>query len=162
MHGPTSLYVSDYASFVELHLGVAGQSYGEHIEGEGADIALLRSRETHKVVGATLPLYNSELVISHFTGQVEVNGRRVMSREEELASTNFAVKQGVANFSIHLLQAIATGAEPCPYRDARFVAAWYYGFYLEATRFLVQLVEMTVKNIGNLGERSRLPLKISI
>ena len=68
-----SLIVNEEGSSVELCLDTSVATYMEHIEGEGADIGLLRCRETGRVVGCDLPLVKRELSVWH-GGPIRVNG----------------------------------------------------------------------------------------
>jgi hypothetical protein len=58
-----ALTVHEEGNTVELCLDTSIATYGEWIKGEGADICLLRSMETGKVMGCLLPLLNDKLVI---------------------------------------------------------------------------------------------------
>lgn len=67
-----SLEVSRDGKSVTLHLDTALDTIDEWIPGEGADISLMRHRETGKVAGVRLPLYNELLVVS-YDGPLRVN-----------------------------------------------------------------------------------------
>lgn len=60
-----SIYIGDKCceSVSDVDLDTSKATYGEWIEGEGGDIALMRDRDTNKVAGAFLPLYAKTLVI---------------------------------------------------------------------------------------------------
>lgn len=68
-----SLCVDQDSRSVELILDTSVSTYGEWINGEGADICLLRCRETNRVVGVRLPLLNENLAVFH-RGPLVVNG----------------------------------------------------------------------------------------
>ena len=67
-----SLYVNQDGHCVELFLDTELDYYLEWIKGEGADIGLLRCRETKRVVGVCLPLLRNNLVVNH-TGPIRIN-----------------------------------------------------------------------------------------
>lgn len=67
-----SLEVSEEGKAVELHLDTAIGTYSEWIEGEGGDIALIRSQHTRRVVGVRLPLYRNNLAVFH-DGPIRIN-----------------------------------------------------------------------------------------
>ena len=67
-----SLYVNNDGNSVELVLDTSVPTYGDWIKGEGGDISLIRSRETGKVMGCRLPLYNKKLCIYH-DGPIRIN-----------------------------------------------------------------------------------------
>lgn len=67
-----SLTVEPDGKLVELMLDGSISTYGEWITGEGADICLLRCRETKRVVGVRLPLLNEKLAVFH-RGPLAVN-----------------------------------------------------------------------------------------
>lgn len=67
------IHVSKEGGSVELVLDPTAAIYGEHIPGEGADICLLRCRDTGRVVGVHLPLMNERLVVSHDPELVRIN-----------------------------------------------------------------------------------------
>ena len=67
-----SLHVSEESLSVELILDPTVATYGEWIEGEGADICLYRSIETKEVIGCRLPLKNKLLGVS-YDGPIRVN-----------------------------------------------------------------------------------------
>ena len=58
-----SLLIDRDGGSVELILDTSIPTYGEWIKGEGGDICLYRDQETHKVMGACLPLYQSHLTV---------------------------------------------------------------------------------------------------
>lgn len=59
-----TIYICRESSAISIDLDTMLADYSEHIPGEGADIALARSIETNKLVGARLPLYAKTLVIA--------------------------------------------------------------------------------------------------
>lgn len=67
-----SLTVEPDGKSVELILDGSLSTYAEWIKGEGADICLLRCRETNRVVGVRLPLLNEKLAVFH-RGPLRVN-----------------------------------------------------------------------------------------
>lgn len=67
-----SLYVDQDSRSVELILDTSVSTYGEWINGEGANICLLRCRETNRVVGVRLPLLHEKLAVFH-RGPLRVN-----------------------------------------------------------------------------------------
>jgi hypothetical protein len=67
-----ALTVNEEGDAGELYLDTSIATYGEWIKGEGADIYLLKSMETGKVVGCRLPLLNDKLVVHH-NGPLRVN-----------------------------------------------------------------------------------------
>lgn len=69
------LYVSEDGKSVELLLDTARDYWGEWIPGEGGDICLYRDRETNKVMGVHLPLYNERLCV-HYRGPIRIAGFR--------------------------------------------------------------------------------------
>lgn len=69
-----SLWIDKDAYRVELLLDTNASTYNEWLKGEGADISLVRCRETNKIVGVNLPLYKTNFSIFHTNGiQVKVN-----------------------------------------------------------------------------------------
>jgi hypothetical protein len=60
-----SLWIDKESDRVELHLDTSRSYYNEWINGEGADIGLLRCRVTNKVIGVSLPLYQTDFSIFH-------------------------------------------------------------------------------------------------
>lgn len=58
-----SLCVNEESLSVELILDTAVSYYGEHIKGEGCDIAIYREHGTNRVVGVRLPLRNNRLSV---------------------------------------------------------------------------------------------------
>lgn len=67
-----SLYVCEDSDSVELCLDTSANTYSEWIEGEGADIGLMRCFETKKVMGVRLPLYRNNLAVDH-KGPIRIN-----------------------------------------------------------------------------------------
>ena len=67
-----SLSVSEDGDDVELCLNTSVATYSEWIKGEGGDIGLLRSMDTHRVMGVRLPLYRNNLVVHH-EGPIRIN-----------------------------------------------------------------------------------------
>jgi hypothetical protein len=67
-----SLHVDTDGGAVELILDTGIATYGEWIEGEGADICLHRCQDTHKIVGCRLPLKNARLAVFH-AGELKIN-----------------------------------------------------------------------------------------
>jgi hypothetical protein len=57
------VWVSKDGQSIDICLDNTKDTYSEWIKGEGADIALIRDRETHMVVGAHLPLYAKSLIV---------------------------------------------------------------------------------------------------
>lgn len=68
-----SVWVSLEGQAIEIRLATEGSDYSEWIEGEGGDICLLRDLETHRVVGARLPLYARTLMLSCGDADVTFN-----------------------------------------------------------------------------------------
>jgi len=64
--------VSEAGDAVELYLDTSIATYSEWIKGEGADIGLMRSRETDRVVGVRLPLLRRNLCVHH-DGPIRIN-----------------------------------------------------------------------------------------
>lgn len=60
----TSLLIDEEGGCVDLVLDTKRATICEWIKGEGADICLYRDRDTGKVVGCHLPLYQKELRVS--------------------------------------------------------------------------------------------------
>ncbi len=58
-----ALFISEEGQSVSLILDSSKAYYGEWIKGEGGDICLYRDRETKKVVGCHLPLYQRRLAV---------------------------------------------------------------------------------------------------
>jgi hypothetical protein len=59
---------------IELLLDSAAATYSEWIQGEGADICLLRCHKSRKVVGVNLPLYQTDFSIFHTDGiRIKIN-----------------------------------------------------------------------------------------
>ena len=69
-----SLYISDDGKSVELVLDTSKHSYLKWIDGEGGDIGLLLDRETHRVIGVHLPLYQRKLIVDGDFGHGEFVG----------------------------------------------------------------------------------------
>lgn len=68
-----SLYVCREGRAVELCLDTGiGPTHHEWIEGEGADISLIRCTETNRVVGVRLPLMVNRLCVQH-DGPIRIN-----------------------------------------------------------------------------------------
>lgn len=67
-----SVAVSEEGVSVELLLDTSIDTYSEWIEGEGADIGLIRCQETKRVVGVTLPLLRRNLCVHH-DGPIRIN-----------------------------------------------------------------------------------------
>ena len=75
---------------VELILDTSLSQYCEWIKGEGADISLIRDRETNKVIGVNLPLYNTNFSIFHTEGiKVKLN-EGFEKKNKNLKETNDA------------------------------------------------------------------------
>lgn len=68
-----SVWVSIEWQALEIRLTTDGSDYSEWIKGEGGDVCLLRDMETHKVVGARLPLYARTLIVSCGDADVTFN-----------------------------------------------------------------------------------------
>ena len=67
-----SLYVCEDSDSVELCLDTQRDVTSEWIPGEGADIHLLRCRDTGKILGVRLPLYNKRLCVD-YAGPLRIN-----------------------------------------------------------------------------------------
>lgn len=67
-----SLCVDQDSRSVELILDTSVSTYGEWIDGEGANICLLRCQDTKRVVGVRLPLMRENLAVFH-RGSLRVN-----------------------------------------------------------------------------------------
>ncbi len=67
-----ALTVNEAGDSVELCLDTSLSTYSEWIQGEGADICLLRCMETGKVVGCHLPLMDKKLCVHH-EGPIRIN-----------------------------------------------------------------------------------------
>ena len=67
-----SLHVQEDGQRVTLLLDTSLDTYHEWIPGEGADIGLIRDRETKKTVGIDLPLLNHRLCVHH-DGPIRIN-----------------------------------------------------------------------------------------
>lgn len=67
-----SLHVCRESKSVTLNLDTACDYYTEWIKGEGSDIGLFRDRETNKVIGVRLPLYNERLGVD-YDGPMRIN-----------------------------------------------------------------------------------------
>lgn len=63
-----SLWIDKESDRLELILDTSKSTYSEHIKGEGADISLYRDNETNKVIGVSLPLYQTDFSIFHTDG----------------------------------------------------------------------------------------------
>lgn len=57
------VHFSKEGKSLDVTLDNSLSTYGDWIEGEGADISITRDQETHKVAGAHFPLYAKTLVI---------------------------------------------------------------------------------------------------
>ena len=69
-----SLWIDKESDRLELILDTSKSTYSEHIKGEGADISLYRDEETNKVIGVSLPLYQTDFSIFHTDGiRVKIN-----------------------------------------------------------------------------------------
>jgi len=71
-HTCMALHASRDGLSVDLLLDTGSNSYSEWIPGEGGDICLYRDRQTNKVVGCHLPLYNERLMV-HYDGPIRIN-----------------------------------------------------------------------------------------
>ena len=70
----TYLVVDREAKCVELFLDPNTGDYSEWIKGEGADIGLIRSFDSDRVVGVRLPLIHERVVVSTNNGvPVKIN-----------------------------------------------------------------------------------------
>jgi len=65
----TLLLMDEPGHSVELMLDTERSYYGEWIRGEGGDICLYRDRETDKVIGCCLPMYQKELRVTRIEKQ---------------------------------------------------------------------------------------------
>jgi len=79
-----ALTVDDEAQRVELLLDTQPMTYSQWIEGEGADICIIRHLETNRVVGVTLPLIRRNLVVYH-KGEWRLNEgfRRTIKKDQD-------------------------------------------------------------------------------
>jgi hypothetical protein len=59
----TTLYMNHEGCSIELLIDNKANYYSEWIPGEGADIALLRDRDTKRVVGIHLPMKYTKLIV---------------------------------------------------------------------------------------------------
>lgn len=59
----TVIRVSEEGHSITIHLEPNVQEYGDWINGEGADICLLRARDDDRVVGACLPLTHKSVYL---------------------------------------------------------------------------------------------------
>ena len=78
---------------VELILDTTKDYYGDWIPGEGGDICLFRDRETKKVVGCHLPLYQEELLVL----EDKPASKGLTAAREEMN----AVDQGLTAYDFH-------------------------------------------------------------
>lgn len=60
----THVMVHEEGRAIEILLDRSSDYYSERIKGEGLDISLYRDMETHRVVGARLPLTHERLTVS--------------------------------------------------------------------------------------------------
>src|SRR5687768_14515186 len=79
------IYVSREGQSVEVCLDTSKRTYSEWVEGEGADIGLLRDADTERLAGAHLPLYAKTLIIGgHFpTITIDLETGAVSIEEDE-------------------------------------------------------------------------------
>lgn len=69
-----SLWIDKESDRVELILDSSTSTYSEWIEGESADICLIRCGKTNKVVGVSLPLYLTDFGVFYTDGiRVKIN-----------------------------------------------------------------------------------------
>ena len=85
-----TLWIDKDSNRVELILDTASCTYNEWINGEGADISLVRCSKTNRVVGVNLPLYQTKFSIFHTDGiQVKINeGYKKLFLEKENNNDN--------------------------------------------------------------------------
>ena len=79
-----SLWIDKESDRLELILDTSKSTYSEHIKGEGADISLYRDNETNKVIGVSLPLYQTDFSIFHTDGiRVKINEGYLKNEKEK-------------------------------------------------------------------------------
>jgi len=65
------LWIDKESDRVELLLDSSSFTYSEWIKGEGADVCLIRCGKTNKVIGVSLPLYQTDFSVCH-TDEIRV------------------------------------------------------------------------------------------
>lgn len=70
-----AIYIDDKdGQSIDIVLDTSRPVYSEWIKGEGGDICLYRDRETERVMGCHLPLYQTKLIINRASDQDKNNG----------------------------------------------------------------------------------------
>lgn len=78
-----AIYIDEENGTIDLVLDTSRPVYGEWIKGEGGDICLYRDRESKKVMGCHLPLYQTKLIINRASDQDKKYGITNSSRDSE-------------------------------------------------------------------------------